>query len=453
MRRILIISYHFYPSAAVGGRRMSELARYLAARGDQVTVLSGLPDPASMDEALSERVAACRVIGLRDILRVDALLIKAKAVALAALAPFRNVPDPRALPRVTVGQPSGAASGESPARRLRRYVISVLHALDRNKGWTLHAVWRLRRMRGLEQFDVVISSGPPFSPHFAAMLARRWFGARWILDYRDPWFGNEATCPPQENSGLRAMLERNSERAALRRADAVVAASWGITREIDRNHGIPADQVTVLLNGYDGTPVRGSSPTGTLTLLYAGALYLNRNPVPLMDAIAALIEEGTFDRTKVKFIMIGNCRTWRDVDLVQWIDERSMHDVIQILPFMKPSELGPYYERANVLVNFAQGQPDQIPGKVYEYIASGKEMLVLTEAGSDTARVCREAGLGEAVEPGDPAALSRALERFYEFYVVNASAFTPPDDSIRRFSRDGQNAAYAARIDEVVAGG
>ena len=452
MRRILIISYHFYPSTAVGGRRMSELAGYLAARGDEVTVLCGPRRPTAMDETLSARVAGCRIIRLRDVLQVDTLLIKAKAVALAAVAPLRRVPDPRALPKETERQEAGTASGESLAARLRRYLISVLHALDRNKGWTLNAAWRLRSMRGRERFDVVISSGPPFSPHFAAMLAKRWFGARWILDYRDPWFGNEATCPPQENSGFRSMVERRSERASLQRADTVVAASWGITREIERHHGVPADHVTVLLNGYDGTPMRGSSPTGVLVLLYAGALYLNRNPIPLMDTVASCIEDGTFERARVKFIMIGNCRSWRDVDLVQWIDRRGMHDVIQILPFMKPSELGPYYDRANVLVNFAQGQPDQIPGKVYEYIASGKEMLVLTEAGSDTARVCREAQLGEAVEPGDTAALRRALERFYEFYVVNKSVFTAPDDSIVRFSRDGQNAAYATVINRVVTG-
>ena len=453
MRRILIISYHFYPSAAVGGRRMSELARYLAARGDEVTVLSGLPDPSSMDDALSARVAGCRIIGLRDILQVDRPLIKTKAFALAAMAPLRRVPDPRARPKEAESQEARRASGESLSARLRRYAISVLHALDRNKGWTLNAARRLRSMRGREQFDVVISSGPPFSPHFVAMLAKRWFGARWILDYRDPWFGNEATCPPEENSGLRSAVERRSELASLRTADAVVAASWGITRAIERHHGMPAGQVTVLLNGYDETPVRGSSPTGTLTLLYAGALYLNRNPIPLMDTLANCIEDGRFDRGKVKFTMIGDCRTWRDVDLVQWIDTRGMHDVIRILPFMKPSELGPHYERANVLVNFAQGQPDQIPGKVYEYIASGKEMLVLTEADSDTARVCAEARLGQAVEPSDTAALRRALERFYDFYVVNTSVFTAPEESILRFSRDGQNAAYAARIDQVVSGG
>jgi hypothetical protein len=125
---------------------------------------------------------------------------------------------------------------------------------------------------------------------------------------------------------------------------------------------------------------------------------------------------------------------------------------VKLLPFMKPSELGQYHDGANVLVNFAQGQPVQIPGKVYEQIASGKELLVIAEADSDTARLCREAQTGAIVEPDDGAALLRTVKRLYQFYVVEGRAFAAADGTAQRYSRGGQNRLYATLIEQVLSG-
>jgi hypothetical protein len=43
-----------------------------------------------------------------------------------------------------------------------------------------------------------------------------------------------------------------------------------------------------------------------------------------------------------------------------------------VRPAVPPAEASALMTEAEVLVNFAQGQPEQIPAKLYDYIASGR---------------------------------------------------------------------------------
>ena len=45
--RILVISFHFYPSAEIGAKRPSETALYLLRQGYDVTVLCARQDPSA----------------------------------------------------------------------------------------------------------------------------------------------------------------------------------------------------------------------------------------------------------------------------------------------------------------------------------------------------------------------------------------------------------------------
>ena len=56
--RVLIMSYHFYPSAAIGAKRMSELALFLLEKGIDVKVLCGSTRNEDADPDLVARISA-----------------------------------------------------------------------------------------------------------------------------------------------------------------------------------------------------------------------------------------------------------------------------------------------------------------------------------------------------------------------------------------------------------
>jgi hypothetical protein len=176
--------------------------------------------------------------------------------------------------------------------------------------------------------------------------------------------------------------------------------------------------------------------------LYAGSLYFNRDPFPLLEAVRDLVNSPGVERERVCFSLVGDCRHWNGQDLAAWVRAEGVEDCIRLLPRVAPTAVRAMMAEAEVLVNFAQGQPDQIPAKLYDYLASGREMLLIAEAHSDAARVARESGAGRIVEPTEVAALRAVLVELYTFYVERGLSFAPEERTIGKYSRDYQNGRF-----------
>jgi hypothetical protein len=233
----------------------------------------------------------------------------------------------------------------------------------------------------------------------------------------------------------------------------VACASPGITNIINRQYKLPLNIITVL-NGYDGTALQlESSPVGRLSMLYTGTLYFNRNPFPLLKAIKSLIDEKKIRREFIKFILIGYCNEWNNISLMEWIETNSVEDVIKVKAPVHISELDPYVEDSNVLVNFAQGQPNQIPAKIYEYIASGREMLLLTDKGSDSEKIVNLSHSGTIVTEFDESNMKCVIKGLYDKYVIHEEQYSISQDTIQMFSRDTQNKYYFDAIDSLMKSG
>jgi glycosyltransferase involved in cell wall biosynthesis len=261
------------------------------------------------------------------------------------------------------------------------------------------------------------------------------------MDLRDPWVGN-GFWTREFRSALRDAIESRLERHCLRRADCVTVASPGIGNALRGRVPEAAGKLQLVLNGYDGALSPAPQPSRRLRLLYAGSLYFNRDPFPLLEALHALVNTAGIARERVDFTLVGDCRRWNDQDLEAWVRAHGMEDCVHILPPVAPSRVGSLLANAEVLVNFAQGQPDQIPAKLYEYLASGREMLLLAEKHSDAARVTRDSGAGRIVEPQDREGLRTVLRELYTFYVERGLAYAPDGRVIGTYSRTHQNGRF-----------
>ena len=437
MPSILILSYHFYPSPTVGAKRVSELACRLRDEGWQVTVLCA---PGKRVTELMERIRDIEIITVERPPKLYPLLAywpkrfgRGKAASSEEPAAVTFGKGPHAQ--------KSAGRRESPLAWLKRNYHALELTIDDTKLWSVQVL--LRALRLGPRFDGIISSGPPHSVHFAARLLAGLTGAQWIMDLRDPvvctniWPEQGATA-----SALRDRVERWVERTTVRHARGVTVASPGIGSVLVQRVPAVGGKLQVVLNGHDGRAAPTVWPTGQLRLLYAGSLYLNRNPFPLLEALHDLLNQTTVNRLKVRFRLVGQCERWNGRQLLPWIESMGMGDVVQVLPAVSPIEVAALMRESEVLVNFAQGQPQQIPAKLYDYIASGREMLLIAEADSDAARITRESGAGRIIEPEDHAGLRAAVGELYTFYVARGLAYAPDDDIIDRFSREHQNQRF-----------
>lgn len=437
-RRALILSYHFYPDPAVGARRISELALAMRDEGWELDVVAASPPRgAPPDPGLADRVRGLKVRRVPVPPKVSPPMLR--ALRGLGLSWGGNA---AAADQAPPGTPGSGAARPRPLRKAKHLYHSLEALFDARKLWTMLAGLRVATLRPGGRVDLVISCGPPMCVHLPAALARRRFGARWVIDLRDPWMGNTSS-RPELMTGPRVALEGMAERFCMGRVDRVVCASPGTRRDVLDRYPALADRTEVILNGFDGEARPGPErPRGRLTLLFAGMIYFNRNPFPLLEALRALLSEPDVERDKVTFDLVGGVAAWRGRSVAAWAQENGLADRVRIRPAVASGEVRDLMEEADVLVNFAQGQPRQIPAKTFEYLAAGREMLLISEPDSDSSALLREVGAGRVVPPDDPRAMRDTLRALYDAYVVRREPYVPPAERIERHSRRAQNRRY-----------
>jgi len=439
-RRVLILSYHFYPDGAIGARRISQLALALHRAGDAVTVIRAARGPDIHPDP--------DLAGATEGLKVLRVPVPPKlAPAWGRLR--------RRIRRRVAGAPevgaTAASSGPTRTGRLMRYYNSIESIVDYRKLWAAGVALRVLWRALFSRIDVVVASGPPWSVYLPATLAGAVFRAPVVLDLRDPWYGN-LIWTEAHKTRLKDRIEAALERFCFSRAARIVCTSEGAATQVRLRYGWDEARVPIIYNGYEPAPRGAEGAAGPrLNLLYSGTLYMNRDPSSLLEGIAGLVARPDVDRGRVRLTLIGS-PAWGELDINTWARARGLSDCVEALGWLSTNDAARRLQQADVLVNLAQGQPDQIPAKTFEYMASGKEIVALTEAGSDTARLLRRTGTGRVLDPSDPKGIADALWDLYRRYVVLGEPYRPDWAVIATYSRSAQNDRYRALIDAVCAG-
>jgi glycosyltransferase involved in cell wall biosynthesis len=392
-RNLLLVTYHFPPSAASGTFRMLSFARHLPRSGWRVRVVAPpeMPwDP--VDAALTAQVPA-----------------ETEYVA---------VPYPRRLPRLV--------------RWAAPYAV-----------WLPSAWVACRRLVRQLRPDVVVTSGPPHVVHLLGLWLKRFEALPWVADFRDPWISG--VVKPPLTLGQRWM--RRLERAVLRGADRVIANAPNAGQLFRETYPREAEKVITLTNGFDPPPTpRKTVPfTGTVRMLHAGEIYLGRDPLPLLDAIAALKQ--AMPAAPVRLEVMGTVHLPQG-DLATEIARRGLTAEVLILGQLPYQEALQEMTRSDLLVLLeGPGRRIGVPAKLYEYLGAGRPILALTEPDGDTEQVLRDSGVQHRIAPPkDPVQITQALAELVRDIAAGKTVVTDPE-RLRRFTRE----AIAEKLAEVLA--
>src|SRR2546425_2402890 len=212
VRRLLIITYHFPPDGAIGGQRCAGLSKYLARLGWEVHVVTA--SPPSPGEAPSDVH--------RHFCHPRRTFNDSYRSAIGRL---------RSAARASNGRDTAANLSLSPSfswlrpfSALRRVLSSAMYFPDYGRGWVTRAASAARALLEEREFDVVVTSGPPHSAHFAGLFAIRGRPEPLWIDMRDPWSASPAGHVPQDQlfRAERFLLSR-LEKLLFRRASKVIA--------------------------------------------------------------------------------------------------------------------------------------------------------------------------------------------------------------------------------------
>jgi hypothetical protein len=176
---------------------------------------------------------------------------------------------------------------------------------------------------------------------------------------------------------------------------------------------------------------------------------LNRNPFPFLEAVDRLLNRPEVDESRIKVVFAGQCEFHGGISVRAWSTERRCGRVLTIHPALDASRLKQIYEEATLLLNFAEGQPIQVPAKTFELLSLGREVLVACEPDSDTSKVVAGIEGVFTVRLCDTQNLDKLMQSIYQRHVVQGNMSPPTGDSVLRFSRAIQNQHYRMLIDSV----
>jgi glycosyltransferase involved in cell wall biosynthesis len=429
MRRLLVLCYFYPPLGGGGVHRVLGFTRHLPRHGWDCTVLCAeAGDYWVTDESLLARIPpGTEVIRVRG------------GSALSAW----------------LGLTRGAAGRRSTRtfaglRRLSDWWLMP----DSYAGWSrrARAAAEGRARRG--GFDAMLSSSPPDSVHLAALAVHRRLGLPWVADFRDPWVGLHFREPPSAwHRARHAALEAE----VLEGADVVLAASRTHADRIGSRSPAPR-RVIHLPNGFEPEegPAASASPEPSASaadrerfeLVFSGTLAQMPDAEVFLEALHDWFARRPEARRRVRARFAGPYETG--------YEDRSIALGLKgIVEFMGPrphaEALALQRGAAALLLWKPRNYPTMVPGKLYEYLDSGRPILALLAPGDEAGALVERAG-GEIVAPGDRAALAASLERRYTEW--KAGGVLPPARPawLTQHTRERLAARLAGVLDDLAGG-
>lgn len=397
--RFLLIAYDFPPVPSPQSLRWAYLTRELALAGHEVHVLApdiegygsgGLPD--LPDTLLIHRVWPGPLTGLVTRLqRRHRAAIDAGASAPAPLeATVTTELNWKGRFRRAIEDKLSAWFGhglnwKGHAMEAAKRAMSLVLFPDSRAEWQPWARRRLYELLDLYRPDVVISSHEPAMTIELGALARE-KGYLWVADLGDP------VLAPYTPRRWRRRAKA-AERMLCARADLVTVTSSHAREVLRQRHGIAEDRCEILTQGFDHRAVAAPNTSKVfdadrLELLYTGSFYSFRRIGALLDAVLAVPSA----RLSVATIAAPP-------ELVA--ATRRHPDQIRLLGFVPHSQAIALQRDCDVLLNLANANPVQVPGKFFEYLGSGTPILHVGGAPDDVAAtVLRRVG-GGWCEPDD----------------------------------------------------
>jgi glycosyltransferase involved in cell wall biosynthesis len=258
----------------------------------------------------------------------------------------------------------------------------------------------------------VYSTAPPASVHLAALRAARETGTTWVAEFRDPWTDNPGK-PWYARTAITDWIERGLERRCLSRADLVVSVSEGIDGVLRRKVPLSAhNKFIVALNGIEPrlNAVGTSPPRRPLRIVHVGTLYLGRDPRPFLCALARVVQRRKLEPSDIQAEFIGDAESFNGIPVRDLVRAAGLANHVTFTPWLPHAEAQDQIRNASALLLLAEGQPLQIPHKLYEYLAARRPILAFADREGDTASLVRRSGRHWVVSGDDPAAIDDALD-------------------------------------------
>lgn len=396
-KKILIITYYWPPAGGPGVQRWLKFAKYLPEFGWKPIIYTPEnPSYPLLDESL-----------IKDIPK-DIEIVKTKIWEPYQLAERLN----KSNKKFKAGQ-FDVGRNQSWKSRLSIWVRGNFFIPDARVFWVKSSVTFLEKYLTENKIDVVVTSGPPHSLHLIGLnLKKNLPHLKWIADFRDPWteISYYKHLKLTKNSDKK---HRQLESDVFRTADITLATSFTDAENFKKN-GANAVCIT---NGFDETDasISGTAKSSQFTLSYIGVLEQLRNPEILWKSLDEIIRSNIEFSENFVLKFVGRI----DDTILKSIEDSALKNNIANLGYLSHDKAIEEMQNSDMLLitNFPnESSKGIIPGKIFEYLASGKQIISFGPDGADVSKILDETNAGKHFSYEDHQEVKRFILEKYELW-------------------------------------
>ena len=342
------------------------------------------------------------------------------------------------------------AQNKSLIQKAAMWVRGNLFRPDPRCLWIRPSVRYLKKYLKEHPVDLIVSTGPPQSMHIIGMKVAAETGIPWVADFRDPWtkifyFKHLAMTSATER------WHKKMEKKVLDAASVVVAVSPLVQKEFQEMTDTPVELIT---NGFDECDFNAEKcteasggPDKDFIIVHTGLFAADGNPTVLWDVLSEKCEADSTFRKRLKIKLIGKT----DDQIIKALYERNLGDMLVNMGYQQHDIAVQQQREASLLMLPLRKEPEYkavLPGKLFEYIASGRPILGIGQSDGAMAMILDETRTGTVLEWEDKTGIEEYVGQCWERH--RAGSLSTDGADLTRFTRRSLTRQMAELFEKIL---
>ena len=427
-KKVLIVTYYWPPAGGPGVQRWLKFAKYLPEFGwEPIIYTPENPSYPLVDETLIKEVP-------QDL----------KIVKTNIWEPYQIAEKFSKSNKKFKGGQFDVGKNQSFVSKLSIFIRGNFFIPDARKFWVKPSIKFLKEYLTENHIDTIVTTGPPHSLHLIGLeLKKELPNLKWIADFRDPWT-EISYYKHLKLTSSSDKKHRQLEKSVFENADLTLATSY-TDAENFRKNGANAFCVT---NGFDvseslsvgeleslnETPKPSNYKTlkPKFTLSYVGVLEQLRNPENLWKSLKDLCETNPDFANDFELKFVGRI----DEIILQQLKHLGIDHIVNNLGYLAHDESVNEMENSDLLLitNFPnESSKGIIPGKLFEYLATGKQIISFGPKDADVEKILNKTKAGKHFDYSENEEISDFILSLYKDWKSGKSIQNSAN--INEFSR------------------